>query len=328
MRLGFAILYGLLPFLCVAARFQKAGKFDQFHPKFTSNPPMSLDDASYERITAAPRDYTVVVLLTALEARFGCQLCRDFQLEWDVVGRSWVRGDKKGDSRLLLGTLDFADGRGTFQKLMLQTAPIMMLFPPTTGPNANPKSQAIRYDFTTGAQSAEQVNDWIIRHLPAGPRPPIHRPVDYVRLITVTTAILGLVSFFSVAAPYIIPVIQNRNLWAAISLITILLFISGHMFNHIRKVPYVSGDGKGGISYFAGGFSNQFGLETQIVAAMYGTLSFATIALALKVPRMVDPRRQQIAVVVWGGVVFVMYSFLLSVFRVKNGGYPFHLPPF
>lgn len=40
------------------------------------------------------------------------------------------------------------------------------------------------------------------------------------------------------------------------------------MFNHIRKVPYVAGDGKGGISYFAGGFSNQFGMETQIVAAM------------------------------------------------------------
>ena len=40
------------------------------------------------------------------------------------------------------------------------------------------------------------------------------------------------------------------------------------MFNHIRKVPYIAGDGKGGISYFAGGFSNQFGMETQIVAAM------------------------------------------------------------
>lgn len=40
------------------------------------------------------------------------------------------------------------------------------------------------------------------------------------------------------------------------------------MFNHIRKVPYVAADGKGGVSYFAGGFQNQFGLETQIVAAM------------------------------------------------------------
>ena len=59
-----------------------------------------------------------------------------------------------------------------------------------------------------------------------------------------------------------------------------------------------------------------------------GTLSFATIALALRVPRMPDPKKQQLAVLIWGGVMFGMYSFLLSVFRIKNGGYPFHLPPF
>ncbi|KAL8721778.1 MAG: hypothetical protein Q9225_001627 [Loekoesia sp. 1 TL-2023] len=330
MRVSLALVLGfLLPWFCVAAKPKTAGRFEQYRAKFTSgSSPLKLDDASYEQLTATPRDYSVVVLLTALEARFGCQLCRDFQPEWDVVGKSWIRGSKRGDNRLLLGTLDFADGKGTFQKLMLQTAPILMLFPPTIGPEAKSDAQAIRYDFTMGPQSAEHVHDWIIRHLPAGPKPAIYRPVNYVRLITITTAILGIVSFFSVAAPYFIPFMQNRNLWAAISLITILLFTSGHMFNHIRKVPYVAGDGRGGISYFAGGFSNQFGLETQIVAAMYGTLSFATIALALKVPRMIDPKKQQIAVFIWGAVVFGMYSFLLSVFRIKNGGYPFHLPPF
>jgi len=157
--------------------------------------------------------------------------------------------------------------------------------------------------------------------------------------------LLGAVTFVSVAWPYILPIVQNRNLWAAISLIIVLLFTSGHMFNHIRKVPYVAGDGRGGMSYFAGGFSNQFGLETQIVAAMCkfwliaflkyevlistdGVLSFATIALALKVPRMADAKNQQVAVVLWGSVMFLMYSFLLSVFRIKNGGYPFYLPPF
>lgn len=117
-------------------------------------------------------------------------------------------------------------------------------------------------------QSADQIHGWIARHLPSGPKPSIHRPLNYTRVFAVTTILLGLVSFLSVAGPYILPVIQNRNLWAAISLLIILLFTSGHMFNHIRKVPYVSGDGKGGITYFAGGFSNQFGLETQIVAAM------------------------------------------------------------
>ncbi|MCJ1366208.1 oligosaccharyl transferase subunit ost3/OST6 [Acarospora aff. strigata] len=177
-------------------------------------------------------------------------------------------------------------------------------------------------------QSAEQVYSWITRHLPDGPKPRLVRPVNYVRIVVATTVILGVLTLLSVAWPYILPVVQNRNLWAAISLIIILLFTSGHMFNHIRKVPYVSGDGKGGISYFAGGFSNQFGLETQIVAAMYGVLSFATISLALKVPRISDSKKQQVAVFVWGAVVLGMYSFLLSVFRMKNGGYPLYLPPF
>lgn len=59
-----------------------------------------------------------------------------------------------------------------------------------------------------------------------------------------------------------------------------------------------------------------------------GILSFATIALALKVPRMPDTKAQQLAVVIWGTVLLGVYSFLLSVFRTKNGGYPFFLPPF
>jgi len=58
------------------------------------------------------------------------------------------------------------------------------------------------------------------------------------------------------------------------------------------------------------------------------TLSFATIALAMKVPRMADAKAQQVAVVIWGVVLLGMYSFLLSVFKAKNAGYPFFLPPF
>ena len=127
------------------------------------------------------------------------------------------------------------------------------------------------------------------------------------------------------------------------------------MFNHIRKVPYVAGDGKGGINYFTGGFQNQLGLETQIVAAICklapprwiksssslstpytdlglplqdGLLSFCTIALANKVPRMTNAKSQSVAVLVWGAAMFFIYGFLLSVFRIKNPSYPFSLPPF
>ena len=33
---------------------------------------------------------------------------------------------------------------------MLQTAPIILIFPPTTGPGAKADGQPVRYDFTMG----------------------------------------------------------------------------------------------------------------------------------------------------------------------------------
>ncbi|KAH7091260.1 hypothetical protein FB567DRAFT_518298 [Paraphoma chrysanthemicola] len=320
----------LLPFTALAAKKSSGDRFKDLRAKSVSNGgPLKLDDASYGQLTKAPRDYSVAVLLTALETRFGCELCRNFQPEWDLLGKSWTKGDKNAEGRLLFGTLDFTDGKNTFQSMMLQTAPVLLFFHPTIGPNAKVDTQPVRFDFTGGPQTAEQIHAWIARQVPAdAPKPAISRPINWIKIISVTIIVLGVITLFAVAWPYLTPILQNRNLWAAFSLITVLLFTSGHMFNHIRKTPYVSGDGKGGITYFAGGFSNQFGLESQIIAAIYGVLAFATISLALKVPRIADARAQQFAVFLWSGILLCMYSFLLSVFRVKNSGYQFWLPPF
>jgi oligosaccharyltransferase complex subunit gamma len=193
--------------------------------------------------------------------------------------------------------------------------------------------------------TAEQVHTWVTRHLPDRPHPSVKRPINWMRWISIVTVTLGVGTVVVSTSRYLLPIIQSRNIWASISLISILLFTSGHMFNHIRKVPYVAGDGKGGINYIAPGFQSQFGMETQIVAALCkafvtptqpkytnsntdGVLSFCAITLAFKVPRMADAKTQQVAVIAWGGVLFLVYSFLLSVFRIKNGGYPFSLPPF
>ncbi|KAI9368197.1 hypothetical protein BJX61DRAFT_537439 [Aspergillus egyptiacus] len=323
----FTVLRSLLYLIPVAlAASSSLDKFERYQ-SISRLGPLQLDDSSYDDLTSKPRDYHVVVILTAMESRFGCMLCRQFQPEFDLIARSWNKGSKPDDLKLLFGALDFNDGKSTFQKLMLQTAPVLLVFPPTVGPYAKIEDSPKRFDFS-GPVSAEQVYAWINRHLPDGPKPPLVRPVNYTRIISGVTILMGVVTLFTALSPYVLPVVRNRNLWAALSLIAILLFTSGHMFSHIRKVPYVVGDGKGGISYFAGGFSNQFGMETQIIAAIYAVLSFSAIALAMKVPRITDKKSQQVAVVIWSAVLLGTYSFLLSVFRAKNGGYPFFLPPF
>ena len=119
MKLPDLLLLTALPLLCFGAKKSSVGTFEKYHARSQIAAPLRLDDASYDELTTVPRNHSVVVLLTALEAKFGCQLCRDFQSEWDLLGRSWAKGDRHGDSRILLGTLDFADGKGTFQKVLL-----------------------------------------------------------------------------------------------------------------------------------------------------------------------------------------------------------------
>jgi oligosaccharyltransferase complex subunit gamma len=88
--------------------------------------PLQLNDLSYDDITSKPRDYHVAVVLTATEARFGCVLCRDFQPEFDLIARSWNKGSKPDDLKLLFGTLDFRNGKAAFQKVCNSVASLIL----------------------------------------------------------------------------------------------------------------------------------------------------------------------------------------------------------
>lgn len=102
-----------------AAKKSPAERFNDFHKKSLSSAPLKLTETSYKTLTAAPRDYSIAVLLTALEARFGCQLCREFQPEYELLGKSWIKGDAAAESRTLFGTLDFVDGRDIFVSVII-----------------------------------------------------------------------------------------------------------------------------------------------------------------------------------------------------------------
>lgn len=119
------------------------------------------------------------------------------------------------------------------------------------------------------AAPAEMIHAWIAKQLPeVAPKPILKRPFQWVKFITYTTIGVASVVGITVFYPYALPVLQNRNIWASASIFAILLFCSGHMFNHIRGAPYMGSNGRGGVEYFAGGFQNQFGLESQIVGVM------------------------------------------------------------
>jgi hypothetical protein len=118
MKLLSLVTAALLPLTALAAKKPTGDLFSKYNAKqLSASGSFKLDDKTYGQLTKAPRDYSVAVLLTALEARFGCGLCNDFQPEYDLLAKSWSKGDKAGEGRLLFGTLDFLDGKATFQSV-------------------------------------------------------------------------------------------------------------------------------------------------------------------------------------------------------------------
>lgn len=109
-----------------AASKSRGDRFQIYHSRSLSSTPLDLEDATYEDLTSAPRDYTVAILLTALEAKYGCQICREFQPEWDLIAKSWSKGDKRGEGRMLYGTLDFNRGKETFQKVRTERSSVLI----------------------------------------------------------------------------------------------------------------------------------------------------------------------------------------------------------
>lgn len=97
-----------------AAEQSTEERFIKFNRLARLSSPLQLNDVSYKSLTSTPRDYSVAIVLTAQDARFGCQLCRDFKPEWELIAQSWARGDKQQESRLFFGVLDFTEGRETF----------------------------------------------------------------------------------------------------------------------------------------------------------------------------------------------------------------------
>ena len=87
---------------------------------------------------------------------------------------------------------------------------------------------------------------------------PYKDPINWARWVSLATTALG----FIMTLRFLSPILQNRWVWAIVTIVTSLIMTSGYMFTRIRGVPFVGADG----GWIAGGFQNQYGQEVPVVA--------------------------------------------------------------
>lgn len=301
-----------------ASSAQDAKKDKLLSLKDSTTGVITLNSNSYDRFTEGKRNYGLVVLLTALDAQLNCHPCRQFDPEFELVSKTFQKN--KENNNLLFARLDFRDGQAVYQRLKLMSAPNVYYFPPQ---EAGEHKDFIKYDFPNNGFTAEPFAGFLSNE--TGYKVAVGRPINYLKLATKVFLAVAAAAVLKFLYRHFSAIIFHKTTWTIISIIFILTFTSGFMWNRIRNPPFLSPGQNGQINYIASGFSSQLGVEVQIVASIYAVLAFSILALIKTVPKFPDQTHQRFGVYLWVGCVIFIFSCLLAIFHVKNGGYPFRL---
>lgn len=74
-----------------------------------------------------PRNYSFIIMMTALSPHRQCSVCRLAHDEYSIVANSW-RYSPFFSNKLFFGMVDFDEGSEIFQMLSIGSAPVFLYF--------------------------------------------------------------------------------------------------------------------------------------------------------------------------------------------------------
>ncbi|KAJ9591652.1 hypothetical protein L9F63_001797 [Diploptera punctata] len=265
-------------------------------------------------VKATPRNYSVIVMFTAMAAQRQCAICRLANDEFQIVANSF-RYSQIYSNKLFFALVDFDEGPDVFQMLRLNTAPVFMHFPPKGKPKQSDTMDIQRIGF-----AAEAITKWIAERTDVQIR--VFRPPNY-------SGTVALVMLFAVVAGFLylrrnnLDFLYNKNCWGIGAVFFCFAMVSGQMWNHIRGPPFVHKASSGGVAYIHGSSQGQFVLETYIVMILNAAVVLGMILMTEAASHKGDVRKRRILSIVGLVLVATFFSLILSIFRSKAHGYPY-----
>lgn len=320
---SFLVLSIVLVGLCTDVRgFEKddvlSEKVDQLTEWSLKKPVIRLNFEKFKYyVKSAPRNYTMVVMLTALSANRECQICKPANDEYQIVAQSW-RYSAQFNNKLFFAMVDFDEASDVFRMLNTASAPQFIIF----GRKGKPKA-ADNLDLPRVGFSAEAITKWIQDRTDISVK--LFRPPNYSGLLLIILLVFMIGGLLYVKRNNL-EFLYNKTTWSMITIGLILIFISGQMWNQIRGPPLVHRNPQTGqIGFFAGGHGYQFIAETYIIFSLYGATVLGMILLNEPIKYTNESGMKKVMAV--GGIAMVtfFFSMTLSIFRSKYQGYPYSL---
>uniref|UniRef100_A0A915K9X7 Magnesium transporter protein 1 n=1 Tax=Romanomermis culicivorax TaxID=13658 RepID=A0A915K9X7_ROMCU len=266
-------------------------------------------------IRSAPRNYSVILMLTTLNPSRGCQICQQAHQEYQIVANSY-RYANMFSKQLYFAMVDFDDASDVFQALNINSAPVLIHFPAKGRRKSSDTMDISRYGFGAEAVAkfVHERTDVQIRVI----RPPSYAgPAAFLLLFVLVGGLLYM-------KRNNLDFLYNRTAWGIAALCIIFAFLSGQMWNHIRGPPFMHRNPQTGqMAYISGSSQMQFVVETYIVMLMYIAVTVGFILMNEAIDMKGDATKKRVTACVGLGVVVVFFSLILSIFRSKYSGYPY-----
>ncbi|EGV65303.1 oligosaccharyl transferase subunit ost3/OST6 [Yamadazyma tenuis] len=286
-----------------------------------------LKENNYEEFLNGPRDYHLMLVLSSTSSQFNCPLCVEIKPDYELVANSWFQDHPNGVGASSEGKdvyflyAEFLNAKSLFQKLQLNNIPKAYYVAPSAASAPDAWTDELEeYQFFQGVHT-ELIS--IFLGDKTGHKFNVYVPVSYSKLGWTVFIVAVVVLWLKVFFKQFKVLLSSKLLWTVLSIITILLFTSGYMFNQIRHTPYFKQNPEGAVEYFAGGQQTQYAIETQIVSFIYGILSLLFVTLVKKVPTIEHPKVKLLATGLVTISIYAIFSVLLAIFGIKSPGFPF-----
>lgn len=273
-------------------------------------------DKFRQYVKSSPRNYSIIIMLTALAPQRQCGICKEVNSEYQILASSWKYSNGFSGNKLFFAMVDFDEGSDIFQALKLNSAPVIMHFPAR-----GKQRKGDTYDMSRTGFAAEQIARWVHERTDITIR--VVRPPNYFMAITIGVLLAGIGALLYVKRKSI-EVVFNKDYWAVIAVTIALIMISGQMWNHIRSPPYAHRNPQTGeIAYIHGSSDGQLIAETYIVFGLYACICIGFVFLNEKAMEQDNLKKKRIFTVIGFIMIIVFFSLILSIFRNKYHGYPY-----
>ena len=196
-------------------------KVEQLMDLSAKRPVIKLNGNKFrDYVKGAPRNYSIVVMFTALQASRQCAICKQASDEYQLVANSY-RYSQFFSNKLFFAMVDFDEGTDVFQAMKLNTAPVFMHFPAKGKPKKADNMDLQRVGF-----SAEAIAKWIGERTEMNIR--VFRPPNY-------TGTVALLMLFAMVGGLLylrrnnLEFLYNKTAWSLLALFFVFAMTSGQV---------------------------------------------------------------------------------------------------